>query len=121
MAEETKISKVVKIPSRPRKDLKKLAVDIVEDRVITDRHLSDRNNMHLLDHVFMPLGLGGLEDVDPDDVGLIYEYYDKALPRGINGYPMFLSMYLLNGKDAEWTLKLVAQLHEQRQAFLEED
>jgi hypothetical protein len=116
-----KLPKIVKIPDRSRKDLKKLAVDIVESHVFTDRHLSDRNDMRLLLSVFIPLGLGALEDVDPKDVGLIYEYYDKAGPRSINGYPMFFSMYLLNNKDAEWTINLVGKLYEQRQAFLEED
>jgi hypothetical protein len=119
VTETTKIPKIVKIPSRSRKDLKKLAVDIVEKHVLTDQHL--RNNMRLLHHVFIPLALGGLDNIDPNDVGLIYEYYDKSGPRSINGYPTFFSMYLLNKKDAEWTLKLVAQLQEQRQAFLEED
>lgn len=33
------------------------------------------------------------------DVGVIYEHYDKAGPRGINGYPMFVSMCILHRED----------------------
>jgi hypothetical protein len=36
------------------------------------------------------------------DLGTVYEYYDKALPRAINGYPIFASFRILHRED--WAL-----------------
>lgn len=35
------------------------------------------------------------------DLGTVYEYYDKALPRAINGYPIFPSLRILHREDWE--------------------
>ena len=34
-----------------------------------------------------------------EKLGVIYEYYSKAGPRGINGYPIFYSFCILNKSD----------------------
>jgi len=42
--------------------------------------------------IFMSLALGALADMTEEainDIGLIYEYWDQAGPRSINGYPIF--------------------------------
>lgn len=76
-------------------DLKKLAVEIYEGRVYTDRHCGE----HMIMNVFMILGLGGLSKMSEDeinDIGLIYEYMDKANPMSVNGQPTFFSMRYLD-------------------------
>ena len=35
------------------------------------------------------------------DLGTVYEYYDKALPRAVNGYPIFPSLRILHREDWE--------------------
>jgi len=35
-----------------------------------------------------------------EDVGMLYESYDKALPTGVNGYPIFASCGFMSKKDA---------------------
>jgi hypothetical protein len=44
------------------------------------------------------------------DVGVIYEHYEKAGPRGVNGYPMFMSMRILHRED--WDIVRPAVLRE---------
>ena len=35
------------------------------------------------------------------NLGIVWEWYDKSLPRGINGMPMFMSCRLMNKEDWE--------------------
>lgn len=111
--------------------LKKLAKDIYENHVFTDRHINSKGVVvHM---VFMPLlfmcnyqksesrehklcdihRMNYFNDIEEktgkseedlrleffNSIGLIYEYYDKAMPRGINGYPIFMSFNLLSKGD----------------------
>ena len=81
-------------------ELKKLAVDIVNGKVFTSLHL-EGDDMNLLGHIFTPCLFGALEEIDTSNLGLIYEYLDKAGPRSINGYPTFFSMKILSMADNE--------------------
>ena len=53
----------------------------------------------MLTSVFMVLGLGGLGDVDPDTVGMIYEHMNKANEMAVNGFPTFLSCKFVHKDD----------------------
>ena len=97
-------------------------MDIVDGKVFTDKHIPD-NQQHMLTRVFIPLMLGGLEQINQDglldNVGMIYEYYSEAGPRGINGMPIFMSFRYLTVADAKRTfefyddyLKLKASFYE---------
>ena len=55
----------------------------------------------LLPVIFMPLGFGALSDIDVSLIGNIIEEYSKAGPRGINGYPMFMSAQIVHVEDWE--------------------
>lgn len=46
------------------------------------------------------------------DLGVVYESYDKAGPRGINGYPMFTSLCMLHRED--WEVVRAAVIREQK-------
>jgi hypothetical protein len=54
---------------------------------------------NLLGSIFLPLGLGGINGVDVKTIGNIIEDFDKAGPRSVNGYPMFLSCRLVHVDD----------------------
>ena len=43
--------------------------------------------------------------IKEDKLCMVYEYYDKAGPRGINGYPMFMSMCMIFEDDFKIFLK----------------
>lgn len=82
-------------------ELNQIARDLAGNRIFTSRHLSEPN---LLGSVFLPLGLGALKDASEDElknIGMVYEYLDKAGPRSINGYPMFFSCHLLSVADSD--------------------
>ena len=53
----------------------------------------------MIGSVFIVLGLGGFGSIDPESVGLVYEYMDKAGERGINGLPMFMSCKFIHKDD----------------------
>lgn len=93
------------IPSKSDSELRQIARDYVERRIFTDRNCPG----DLLTSVFMVAALGGLAEQiqflkdNPESdarLGLIYEYLEDAGPRSVNGYPMFMSLKILNAKDA---------------------
>lgn len=75
-----------------REEIRKLALDMRQGVVFTDRQCKGEN---LLPMVFMPLALVGIPKNLVGKVGLVYEYMDKAGPRSINGMPMFFSCRFL--------------------------
>ena len=77
-------------------ELRKVAMDILDGKIFTDRHLPPGDE-RMLASVFMVLIFAGdsLKDV-AQDIGLIYEYIDKAGPGSVNGYPTFFSFRLLH-------------------------
>jgi hypothetical protein len=82
-------------------ELKKLAQEIVDGKVFTDRDLrkADQAGGFMLTMVFMPLALMENPAAFVADAGLLYEYWDQAGPRSINGYPMFFSVRKIIRKD----------------------
>ena len=112
-------------------ELKTIARDIIDEKIFTDRHLGqDAGYMvQMVFMPVMLMGptanTTGVEDevakkrieleyeVSRRDVetkyyeqylkeiGMIYEYMDKAMPRGINGYPIFGSCGFLSIDDYE--------------------
>lgn len=80
-------------------DLKTIAIDLYEGRIFTSDMVGPHNTAGL---IFMPLLFGAFKDKTEDekkDIALIYEYYDKAGPRGINGKPIFTSLQWLNREE----------------------
>lgn len=95
--------KPTKIEDRPAAYLTQLAKDIVGNLVFTDRHIREYDFPTVFGMIFMPVMLGAFADTTQeyrDDIGMIYEYIDKAGPRSINGYPIFFSMCYINKADA---------------------
>lgn len=92
--------------------LKDLAKDIVMNKVFTDRHIQ-KTHANMLFTVFMPLAFmdkkGWAAMGKVEEIGLIYEYYEKATTRSINGYPTFQSFKYLKQKEANVTLDYVAK------------
>lgn len=87
-----------KIEPMKKEDIKQLANDMNKGLVFTDRHISGLNSLPM---VFMPLAIMSAKKEWIDQVGLIYEYLDKAGPRSINGMPMFMSMKIVPKADVK--------------------
>jgi hypothetical protein len=94
---------------KSREDLKKIAIDFADGKIFTSDLLPD---MNLLPQVFVPIALNCFKDIPEEDIKkgklwVIYEYYDKAGPRSINGYPIFFSLNYLSKEEAEVTNDLL--------------
>lgn len=93
-------------------DIAKIAKDIATDKIFSSCHMTE-HELSNIGLVFMPIALGGLSDLsdaDKEDIGMIYEYYDKAGPRGINGMPMFFSCRLVNKNDTKMIFEKVDKI-----------
>lgn len=90
------------VPSQSEEALTNLAKDIAMNLVFTSDHVRREEWDNILGMVFMPVALGAFSDYSDEgrkDIGMIYEYFDKAGPRSINGYPIFFSFSIVNVKD----------------------
>lgn len=79
-------------------ELRKLAQEIVEGKVFTDRDVRQGDH-DILPVIFIPLSLMPNVHAWGADAGLVYEYWDQAGPRSINGYPIFFSVRKVIKKD----------------------
>lgn len=90
---------------RSDEDLKQLALDIVAGHVFTSNHMKvEEIDAGLMRCVFMPLVFldeEGHKEMADAQICFLYEYYSKAGPRGVNGYPTFFSMSVLDREDAD--------------------
>lgn len=98
----------VKVPKMTDDQIRQFVNDLCEDRIFTDRHLHPRDS-NLLSMIFMPLALGlfkdhSKEEIEKLQIGGFWEYYEKAGPRSINGYPIFFSCHIIGQKDLERAL-----------------
>lgn len=87
------------VPSKTDDELKQLARDMVAGNIFVSSMIPDDQYDHMLGSVFMPIDLGALEHVDKSTIGQMYEYFNKAGPRSINGLPVFFSVQLINKED----------------------
>lgn len=97
-----KEKKIFNISRKKEETLKQLAIDIVENKVFTDRNLNEKEYDKLF-LIFIPLMFLQKEDKLnwKEELGMFYEYYDKAYNRNINGNPIFYSMQLFHIKDLD--------------------
>jgi hypothetical protein len=87
------------IPRIDYHQLAQLVTDLVAGRVFTSGQVSRVDELPL---VFMTLSLGAYKDWPKEElnqIGLIYEYLDKAMPRSINGMPTFFSHRVVHALD----------------------
>jgi hypothetical protein len=103
---------------RTEEELKQLAKDLLDDKIFTDAHIREGDDS-LLGSIFMPIifiDQKQRDKMEAECVSVLFEYYSKAGPRSINGYPMFTSMNYMT-KD-EW--EKVFNYHEKMKKALDE-
>lgn len=94
---------ITEIPRMDDDEIREFVRDLEGGHVFTSDHVKREED---IPRVFMPLLMGAaaqFEDVI-DDVGVLYEYTDKAGPRAVNGMPMFMSFSLMHKDD--WKIVL---------------
>jgi hypothetical protein len=107
------------LKDRPKKDLIELANGIFRNEIFTDRHISEHDTA-LLPNIFMPLIFmdeGQLFYLK--QAGMIYAYMDTSLEMGINGYPIFGSLGLLNKDDAQFVWETYNKINQAVNSVLE--
>lgn len=105
---------------KPIPELKEIARRIHRNEIFTDRHC------YSLDEVRMCFPIFGMMDDKTAkrcaDIlgkrGLIYEEYNKALPRGVNGLPMFMSVKLLTSLDHKIVHDYIVDFHKAEKAVM---
>lgn len=119
MEELKEEEKLTKIDSRTPEELKKIVEDLLAQKLFTSLHLKDLND---LPRVFMPFALGAWSHFTKEaamDIGMIYESYDQAGPRSINGLPIFTSFKLINTKDASYVFAKYKEIKKAQDDLLE--
>lgn len=113
--------KTLDIPNLDKEAFKKLVIDFDGNLIFSDRHVPERDS-HLIQNIFMPLAFGfNYPKEELEKIGMIYEYLDQASPRGVNGYPTFLSFRILNVPDTTRLLAKVLEIRHAREGVLDAD
>jgi len=98
------------------KNLKKLAVDIVDGKVFGSWEIK---NADLVGAIFIPLMFMKEEQKEEHkDVVHYYEYIDKAGPMAVNGMPMFYSMRGITKEELDIIIPLVEEYQKKKKEFI---
>lgn len=99
-------------------ELYDLALKCVAGTVIFSQHVPD----NLVSSVFMPLMFMDeaardefQKKAESGEVADIYEHLEKAGPRSINGFPMFMSMRTISKADMETLVRMIKKLESVRE------
>lgn len=79
-------------------DLKAFVQDVLSGQVFTSAQVPEGHG-DMLRMIFLPIAFGALQGLDFTKLGCLYEYESKALPRSINGYPIFSSCHIMHMDD----------------------
>ena len=106
------------------KELRQLALDMVDGKVFGTWNIRAEDAENLVGMIFMPalfMSEEQREEMKKLEVVHFYEYVDKAGPRSVNGYPIFMSMNSLTREDSVVVFRFCRELQKQRDEFLGEE
>lgn len=108
------------IMEKTDEELKRIAVDLYDGKIFSDRHFrSLEETQSLIGVIFLPLAMGALKSKEQiADLGLVYEYFDKAGSRAMNGYPMFTSCCFLGKAETEKMLGFYEEYKKLKDGFM---
>lgn len=100
-------------PPHKHEDLIKIAKGLRSGEIFCDRHLRRHEDIQM---VFMVLFFiteqSFFDRLKAFPPGMMYEWLDKAAPRGVNGYPCFFSAHILNRADTDTVMQMIKTLDE---------
>ena len=92
------------------KEIADIANDLYRGMIFTDRHIQRPEDVA---SVFMPLIFmkeNDIKKLKADPPGMIYEYFSEAMPRSINGMPMFMSCRMISIKDTKKVMDIYKRI-----------
>jgi len=107
---------------RSDEELKKIALGIFKGEIFTSWNIRPEDQ-HLLPLIFMPLGFikpEQIKELEEKKIVAVFEYLDKALPKTVNGYPIFMSCQLLTQEEAEKVIKYYNEIKKKVSDVVEE-
>lgn len=106
---EEKLTENTHVDRLSAEEIKNLALGIIHGEVFTDRHVPGHMT-GMMSMLFMPLAFSNDIDWIVENVGTIYAYYKDALPRAINGFPVFMTMGLVVKDDSALLWDMVSEM-----------
>lgn len=101
-------------------EIYQVAKDYVDQKIFASFQIK-KEEMDRLPQIFMCLLFLKKEDIEKlKNHAFIYEYYDKASPSGINGYPIFFSARWINKENYPKFIEYVNKLKESENKLKEE-
>lgn len=91
-------------------ELKQIALDMLHGEIFTDRHC---HSLEELRSSFLILALmepEAMKKMEEDKINFVYEYYDKAAPRSVNGRPIFFSCHCLDETESKRMFEFYEQM-----------
>jgi hypothetical protein len=113
------LKEALDLPRVSDEKLRQFVDDFVSNRIFTTAHLHD-HEVDLVPMIFMPISLGCFSKVQPDslkNIGVIWEYLDKAGPRSINGKPIFFTFNMLHIEDWKRAIPAIQKEEERRKSI----
>lgn len=105
--------------TRSEEEIRKIAVDIHEGKVFGSWMMPADEDPSLVFIVLLFLDDKKVKEMEEQETVHCFEYYDKAMPRSINGMPQFMSCFMLNKQETEVLQTLLNELKAQKDRFLE--
>jgi hypothetical protein len=120
--QETKVEMVEleEIGKMSDESLKQFVIDFVDNKIFVFQDIQESQRQNMLPMVFFAITAIEFSDAAREDVGTIWEYFDKSLPRGVNGYPMFTSLRIMCKADWRRATAAINKILEKRQKANEE-
>jgi hypothetical protein len=84
---------------RSDEELKKLALDYYKGLIFSDRQCRTPEDARSVFMILFFMNKKQLEALQKNPPKLIFEYYDKATPMAVNGYPTFFSCSFLSEEE----------------------
>lgn len=89
------------VPRLTEAEINQLAQDILGGQIVTSDQVGQAEGPRMVGMVFLVAALGGLNGIKDEDVEkiILWEHMDKAGDRGVNGWPIFMSMRISYRED----------------------
>jgi hypothetical protein len=121
LAKEVEENKVSTMCYHPASDLtlREIALGIHEDRIFTNRHCRDIQEVLMCFPILSMMELCDRKWIANNPPGLVWEFYHAASPTGVNGLPMFFSVRFLSPEDARTMEGYLLKLREAKAEFMQ--